>query len=285
MAYPVHESVGTASRYDGSASSITVPNPSGLTAGDEMCLFVFMYETGSTQTINTPSGWTSRQNSGSQFVSYACFTKTATAGDVSAGSVTITSTGGSDLMSASIHRITGAVLPSVAFLSEIDIKDDNSATLTHTTALTPTTAESLILVFFAGARASGSTGVPTISGYATTPSASYTEVADIGVQSGGLNLGHGVAWANYAGTTEITSRTATASQSFSRNDGSIIVIYSAPQNAQGTNATFAVSPSFFNENGVASTQGTNALLTVSPEMFDQSGEALQPTPWTTVTKS
>lgn len=241
MAFPILASTGTASRFNSALSSITVTNPTGLTAGDEMCLFVLLYETGSSQEITTPSGWTSRHNTAENFVSLACFTKTATAGDVSAGSVTISSTGGSDFMSASIHRITGAVNPTTAFSSEIDI-GDFTPSATFLTAITPVVDESLILLFFAGVD-NGLDDLPTAGSYTIVPSIALEEECDIGVGTGSAgSLGHAVAKGNYSGRTEITSRGATFSHNLTRKAGSIAVLYSAPQNASADISHIAITP-------------------------------------------
>jgi len=279
MANPVLASTSNASRNNTGSGTINVSNPASLTAGDEMCLFVTLYETGSGQTIATPSGWTSRHNVALNFVSRACFTKTATSGDVSAGSVTVSSTGGGDFMSASFHRITGSVAPSIAFSSE-----DDAGSAPYTTALTPTTLESLVLVFFSGA--DNSLGaVPTASGYSLTPTTSLTEVSDLGLRdASGDGIAHAVAQGAYDGTTEITARSVTFSEAVTRSPGSIIVIYSAPENATGTNALLSVSPTHLAQAGVAGTTGTNTLHAVSPTMFAQSGNGQRGTPWTNPNK-
>ena len=279
MANPVLASTSNASRNNTSSGNISVSNPASLTAGDEMCLFVTLYETGSGQTIATPSGWTSRHNVALSFVSRACFTKTATSGDVSAGSVTVSSTGGGDFMSASFHRITGSVAPSIAFSSE-----DDAGSAPYTTALTPTTLESLVLVFFSGADNSLE-AVPTASGYSLTPTTSLTEVSDLGLRDGSSDgIAHAVAQGAYDGTTEITARSVSFSEGVTRSPGSIIVIYSAPENATGTNALLQVSPTQFSQAGVAGTTGTNTLLDVSPTMFEQNGSGTSPTVWTNEAK-
>lgn len=276
MANPVHASVGTASRYDGSATSITVSNPSGLTAGDEMCLFVTMYETGSSKSIQTPAGWTGVYNDTADNVSRACFMKTATAGDVSAGSVTISSTGGSDYMSASIHRITGAVPHTISIFSEVDDSTFTpSATLT--TSLTPVASESLVLMYFHGGD-NALSAAPTASGYTSTPSVTFTEACDIGIKGGGTDgIAHAVAYGDYDGTSTITSRGVTFSETVTRGAcGGIIVIYSTPQNASGTATLLQGTPTFPAPTSGGGTSGTATLLTTTPSVQAPTSEVITP---------
>lgn len=241
-----------------------------------MCLFVVMYETGSAQSIQTPTGWTSKHNNLNNFVSYACFVKTATADDVSAGSVTISSSGGSDFMAASLHRITGALAHTVSFKSEAD---DGTFTpsASFTTDLTPDANESLVLVFFGGGDTTLSS-TPTASNYSTTPSTTLTEACDLGVENSGSGIGHAVAYADYDGVSKITARAATFNENLDRaTPGSIIVIYEAPQDASGTAALLQATPAIFAPTTGGGTSGTAALLSATPTIPAPTSSVQDPT--------
>lgn len=277
MANPILQATTTAQVQN---APLVLTNPSGLAVGDQMIIFATLYETGSNQSINSLVGWTSQHNSENDFVSSACFTKTADASDVSAGSVTLTSTGGSDYFSGSFHRVTGAATGSEIAATEIDI---GSATpsVSYVTSITPPTNESLVIVCFSGADNSISTA-PTALSFSLTPSATFTKVADEGQQSGGgsgSGIAHAVAWADYDGVTEITARGATFSTDITRGNKGIIIVYSTPQDSSGTNALLESSPVFWEGNGSAGTTGTNDLLDSSPEMYGQNGSATQMTRW------
>lgn len=278
MALPVVASTNTATA-DG-ASSIVVTFPSGLASGDEMCINIGYYDNTSGRTASTPGGWTSRQNQTSGLGAksgLACFTKTATAGDVSAGSVTVSMNGSTSYIRASIARITGAVPATPIVGSEVD----TGTGFSYTTALTPVTNDSLMIASFTGAMTSGGAGSTTAGSYSSTPSATWTEIAEMhGGSAGNENMGFACAYAPYTGSTQWTNRSVTFSQSFSYAGIGIAIMYEGTQDATGSNTLLSVSPSFFTPAGRADTNGTNALLSVSPELFSQSGRVTGETAWT-----
>jgi hypothetical protein len=284
MAAPVVASYSTASNP--ASSTLVVTNPSGLTAGDEMLLNVSWYDTGSTRTLSTPSGWTARVNTVSDFVGAATFTKTASSGDVSAGNVTLSFSGAPEFNAASFLRITGAALGSEVAGSEVDSEAGPTGTTpSYTTALTPTSGESLVVVAFSGA-SNSLAGTPSVSSYATTPSVTFTEVADISSKSGADGIILGVAAGSYSGTSQITNRTATYSEEIERERYGTIVVYNAPQSVTGTPSLGTASPTLFTVAGLVGGSAFLGLESFSPTFFSVSGTgSSQQTTWTTVTKS
>jgi len=278
MAVPTYQSIGTVSRIAAS-TDVVIPKPSGVAVGDILVAYIG-YRESSVRTVNTLSGWTYLHGASATVGMYA-FWKTADSGDVSASNYTFTGSGNLTTASGCILRISGQATGN-EIVSEYDADNVTSTTLTYTTAVTPSTPESLITMAFVGRGASA----PTLSGYTTTPSATFTERADLGIEDGATDFFFGVATAPYTGTSQITSRGVTLSAA-SNTDGqvSIIVVVNAPLSATGTNALLSVSPAFFDENGVAGTTGSNTLLSVSPTMFGQNGTVSQPTVWTPQDKS
>jgi hypothetical protein len=273
-----------------SSSTLAVSHPSGLTAGDEMCLIVGWHDIGggTNRTITTPSGWTSRQSVSQDLTGMQLFTKTATAGDVSAGTTTLTFSGAYSEARASILRITGAPTGSLIAGTEIDTDTgptDN--TPDYTTAITPTTAESLIVIGFIATRTTLTGTAPTISNYRATPTVTFTEYADLGTGGGGSSsMAFGVAAAPYDGTSQFTNRGCdiTADQTMNREGHSVAIVYNSIQDGLGTNEFISVSPAFFAPTASADTSGTNALHTATPEFFSQSGKVKPETQWQNETK-
>ena len=251
MAFPVVQSSQQASDNDTGTSSITVTAPTGIETGDLLLLFVGYYETGTSRTITTPTGFaTLHKKEG--FEGAACYYKTAVLADESASDYTVSFSGTVDHKAVSIHRISGAAGSPVIADSEIDLEADNTGTDTvpvYTTAITPFTDESLVVFFLHGADNSISTPT-TISGYATTPSATFTEIADTGTRDG-LSNGNsiGVAAANYTGTTTITSRTATFSAEMSRDNNSILLVINGQQDATANVGRLDAAPELLGISG------------------------------------
>ena len=246
MALPIVASSST--KIDSSVTSTTVTFPSGLTAGDEMVINTgwSSISQGADRTMSTPAGWTSRHNAQSDRTGLAVFTKTATAGDVSAGSVSLTLSAAVDYVTSSILRITGAVSGSVISGSEIDSESaPTGASPSYTTSLTPASKNSLVVVSFMASTTSGAAGVATVGSYTSTPSLSFTEYADLGQGSGANDTAFGVAAAPTSNLTTITNRGATFSKNMTNERHGAIVIYTGAADETGTSAFTAASPEFF----------------------------------------
>lgn len=285
MANPQIRSVSS-TITDTDAASLVCTHPSGLTAGDFMLLFVEMYNGGSDQSILNISGWT---NVASASVTnrrrLRCFSKTATAGDVSAGSTTVTFSDICDKFAFGMLAITGqASGQEITVTVETDTFTASGTSISPTTASTPAVSESLVVSCFATYELA-LTATLTASSFSLTPTTTMTERVDVGNRDGlsdGISLF--IATGEYDGTTEITGRSVTVSESITGQGNSIFLLVNAPQNATGTNSLLSVSPTLFAPTVSAGTTGTNALLDVSPTHFNQSGTATAPTQWSNEAK-
>jgi len=288
MAYPsIRSSIPADTEIN--SGNISCTHPTGLTVGDLMVLFVSTFDPSGDGSITTPSGWTlqTKAEATNDYV-FAAYKKTAVSGDVSAGSTTVTFTAGTvDKSGYGMFAITGAAVGNEITVSEADDIASSSAvtTLNVTTALTPVVPETLVLSAFQIVDFDLS-AVLTASAFTLTPTSTMTERVDVGdrdVRSDGFSLF--IASAEYAGTTEITSRSVTFSESVDPGASlSIILFVNATVDATGTNALLQVSPTQFSQAGVAGTTGTNTLHSVSPTMFAQSGNGQRGTPWTNPNK-
>lgn len=259
------------------AASITVTFPSGLTAGDEMQIELVWMNPSASRTVTTPTDWTQLQNSGLGLAGLASYVKTATAGDVSAGSVSVSLSGTTDHIRAFCLRITGT-----ADGSERTGTEQDSGAFPHTTALTPAVPETLVVYTIFGYKATGSAGsAGSASGYTTTPTVSFTEQHDISYFSGGgENFVFAVATGPYSGATQFTSRTVTITNGDIGSRLSNITIWNAPLNALGTAALLSADADFFAPSAVASALGTTALHTADADHFAPTAKGTAPTVWT-----
>jgi len=268
-----------------SDGSLTIPNTTPPVVGDFLVAFIGGYASGSSRTLGTtPSGWTLHSNiTGDEEVS-ACYTKTADAADVSAGTFgpfNLSST--ADVFIGTLIKVTNIATGQEVAGSEADSNTSGSS-ITATTNLTATTPDSLLLSMYFGADGDGS--VISIGTYVSTPSLTWTELVDLQGDNGTPVATLSVASAPNTGTSTITSRGATASANFNDTFDSIAVLLNGKQDVSGTNALHSVSPTHLAQAGVAGTTGTNTLLAVSPTMLNQSGLVIEtPTVWTPEVKT
>lgn len=278
MAYPTPVLVGSIVET-ASDGSINIPNTTPPVVGDLLVAFIAGYQSGGSRNIgSTPSGWTLRQSLSGDDNPIACFTKVATSGDVSAGSFTFTLSSTADVFSGAIVKLSNTASLDPVAGSEIDT---GTTSYTATTSLTATSPESLILAFYVDAQ--NTTGAGTLSTYVSSPSLTWSEILDLPGNSGAPSQSFAIASAQTS-TTTITSRGATQSNTPAQAK-SIALLANGLMNATGTNTLHSVSPTHFNQAGICGTTGTNATFEVSPTIPTQSGDALQPTTWTTITKS
>ena len=153
-------------------ASVVLTKPVGLTVGDLLVAGIFVAnQSGSTSSLNTPSGWTLQENveANTQF-ELAVYLKTAASGDVGASNFTFSSTNsGGFHMSGFLARVTD---PGI-IAGESSAANENVDNVTLPT-FTPTRTNTLFLAF----AASVSTGIPSISGVAlTTNNPSWTQQA------------------------------------------------------------------------------------------------------------
>lgn len=288
MAYPTLRTP-TSNATTTPATSIVCTHPTGLTAGDLMTLFVGTLNYSDDHSISTPSGWTviEYQQINSSQLNFAGYEKIATAGDVSAGSTTVSIVNGTpNILAYAMLAFSGTATGSEVTPHESETQTLNSTSMTTSLALTPITSESILVTAFYISEDTLSAAI-TASSFSLTPTTTMTERVDVGVRNGSSDgVSILIATGNYAGTTEITASSVTYSESLTTGGGMAITFLVNPQvNATGTNATFAVSPLLSTQNGVAGTVGTNTLLAVSPNLPTQSGVGTVPTVWTPVNKT
>lgn len=263
------------------STTVVIAKPTGLAVGSLMVAYI-VFHAGSTITMSTPSGWTSLlSNTGSTTRKLHVFTKVADSSDVAASNFTFTTSIASSYTLGVLVGCQGVASGSEITASELDTGGP-TASPSFTGASTPATTDSLILMSMAGW--DSDTGAISVSGYATTPSKTWTELADLAVDSAAVDPFVAVASATSGTTSQITNYSATLSASKTTVNGTIIIVR-PPTNATGTNALLSVSPTQFSQSGSAGTTGTNALLEVSPTMFDQSGKATSPTQWINESKA
>jgi len=283
---PVIQTVSTASASQ-TGSTLAVSFPSGLTAGDEMLMVVTWYATAA-RTLTAPSGWTAVKAYGDGTIRFEhnVYRKTASAGDVSAGSITLSWSGTIVARTAGILRITGQVVGTEIAFSEIDsgFGGGTGTTPSYTTNITPTFTDSLIIQTGGAAETSGS--ARTFSGWTTTPSVTLTEQVDVGAAYSGDNVATGIAAGAYSGTSNFTSRGFTLSSSISGSNrlAGTFIIYNPVQNASGTPTPLVVSPTFFSVSGLVGGSAIIPLFVVSPTLFSVFGNAKTSTIWTGKTK-
>ena len=278
---PVVESVSSVSRFLSSSGTVTVTKPTGVEVGDLLIACHSFYETGSSESIITLSGWTQIASSYNSFIQIASYYKIADAGDVSASDYTWSSTGGADNWSVGMLRISGVAPTDTIQASESDLIADGSATMTATTALTPFTANSLI-IFYAGIGDTTISGTASFSGYTTTPSLTWTEQVDEGhsnASSDGTIIAIATA-TNDSDFTEITSRSVTFSENAWRTGATGMIIVNTANSFYGSTALLATTPTEFSNSPVGDTNTTSSLLEVDTTEQSQSAKGTAPTQWT-----
>ena len=264
----------TVTTSSANAASLTITKPTGLAVGDLLVAFITAIAGGAFP-IDTPAGWTmTLYDSNSSTRKFGVFTKVADSSDVAAANFTFTTSGGASAMVGVLVRCSGVASGSEITASEFD-ETFTTSSPSFTGASTPATTDSLVLMAMTGW---DNGGLITVSGYASTPSKTWTELADLNINQGTIDPFLAVASAQSGSLTQITAYSATLSATPDTCDGALIIIR-PPTNATGTNALFSIAPAFFDENGRADTRGTNTLLEVSPTINTQNGRATSPTQW------
>lgn len=286
MAIPVVESSSTGSST--ASSSVTIAKPTGLVVGDLLLVTLAASDiSAENRTWSTPAGWTAIEVGGTTSNSVpAAYYIVATSTETAASNFTFSMSGTTTSISGCLMRISGQNASPIGD-SEIDQTSGSVTAMTFTTALTPVSPNSLLIFSYTAAGNAFAGGTPAMGSYVSTPSETWTEVADVGIKDG-LDDGHGfgVAQADYedTGLTEITSRGATVSLTANIASASIAIAVSGTYDQTGTNALLEVSPTQFSQAGRADTNATSALHEVSPTLLTQSGAFTTPTVWTNETK-
>lgn len=283
MATPVATVVGSTVETS-SDGSITIPNTTPPAAGDFLVVFISAYASGGSRTLgSTPSGWTLRSNLSGDEEPSACYTKTADAGDVSAGTFgPFALSGAADVFVGVCIKVTNVASGSEVAGSEIDSNDSGSS-ITATTNLASTTPDSLLMAMYFGADGNGTP--ISIGTYVSTPSLTWSELVELQGDNGTQVLTMSVATAPNTGTSAITSRGATAGANFNDTFDSIAIMLNGRNDASGTAALHSADADFFTTNGSSGTSGTAALHSADADFFSTSGAGYAPTRWTTSTKS
>lgn len=261
------------------STSVVITKPTGLAAGDLMVGYLITHA-GSAITFTTPSGWTSLLSDTSASTrKFSVFTKVADSGDVAASNFTFSTSIASNYTLGILTACQGVASGSEITASEIDTgASGTSISLTGTS--TPATTDSLVLMSISGYITDG---VANVGSYTSTPSKTWTELAEVTVDSGVIDPFVAVASATSGSTSQITNYGATLSTSKGDVQGTLIIVR-PPTDATGTNALLSVSPTLFSQNGSSGVTGTNALLSVSPTHLDQSGSATSSPVWSNDTK-
>lgn len=273
MATPVPTLVGNVTA-DGTGT-ITIPNTAPPAVGDLLVAFVGAYQSGGSRTWGTPAtGFSGLEETTTNSHIIALYLKVATAGDVAAANFAFTVSSASDVVAGALFKVTNFAATPTGTDSEVD--SNASASFTETTNLTPTQIESIIMVLYSNAQNDSSGGL--LSGYASTPSLTWSELLDTPNNSGSAAMGFGVAYANISGLTTITVRTATSTSTPSETS-SIALIINGLQNAAGTAALLVATPVIFAPTAQADTNGTSVLLEANPVIFAASGDVSNSTQW------
>lgn len=259
MGIPVVESVGTGTREDTSAT-LTITKPASVAVGD-LLVAIIGWRNGVSRSLSTLSGWTALNVSGSDVYGLGSFWRIADAADVAASDYTWSMSGNTSWMSGAILRISGQATGNEINGNESDTASESDTTISFTTAATPVSSSSLIIMAI-----SGISNV-NLSAYSTTPSATFTEQADLPL----AQLLFGVATAPYSGTTQITSRDFTTSGSVTTPQISVFLFVNGVVDASGTNALLSADADFFAPAASSGTSGTAALLSADADHFAVSG--------------
>ena len=275
MAFPVLESSTQV------ANSLTITAPSGIEVGDLLLFFVGYYETGGGRLMGTPTGFTTLHKTGDSFEGVGCFHKIAVTADTTAPNYSITFDGGVDHIGMSMHRISGVGNTTGIRASDFKVSASNTGTTTtpiYASSMTPLTDDSLAVVMFMGS-STNMGSVQTLADYAITPSATLTERADVGEESGTDGVTIGVATGNYSGLAPITSRTATFSTSQMTSDqNSIAVLINGTQSASTEVSHLDSLPTVYGLVGTNNVAADVPHLAVEPTINGLSSKKT-PTPW------
>lgn len=261
-----------------SVSSIVNTKPTGLAVGDYMVHYCW-YIDGTVNSYTTPSGWTSlgQIDSVSGARKFGVFAKVADSGDVAASNFTVSISATCDAVCGILLRISNVG----RFDSlELDATNPISATMSFTGTSTPVASDTLVLL---GLAYRSGAGLTTVSSYTTTPSNTFTEVADIVTDFGVEDPGLAVARATTSSLSQITAYGATISASKDYHVGSILLL-SPVTNATGTSTLVTTTTQTFSSGGTATATGTSVLAEATSLANTQTGRGETPTQWSNESK-
>lgn len=294
----VVESTSTATVSN--STSVTVTKPTGVASGD--LLLIATHKTADS-TDATCSGFTLATSNwynasgGLPDVGNTLLYRIADASDVSAANYTVNHSSSQDSGTVAMFRVSGWVTGNPVFATAVASASQDAASYTLTASglsITRQTDSALLLLLSSFHSNNSPYSTSTSSGYSVTSGVAnptWTEVCDSTITMyGGLdNCSFACAYATTTNQTDITAFSidgATDTGGTEDSETALLVVILEPKGFTGTNATLTVSPTIFTNTAVeVGNVGTNATFAISPNLPTQSGEALQPTPWTTVTKS
>lgn len=258
---------------DFAEGAITVDYPSGIAEGDLMVL-VLMYH--QSDTMSTPSGWTDVSGSavfagGDVDVYPKVYKKVVSAGDVSAGSLSVDVDDTSGKLAYVCFRISG--YNTTTSTEQVDSGDDTSTGVTrsHTVSITPSTSGSLLIVIAA------LESDETISNYTATGSPTFTEVFQHD-RDGADQIS--VVYAQVNSTSEITTLGCTSSSSITRSQ-QLGFIVRTRVDSDATPTFVSSNQSLFSPAGRADTNGTISFVeSDGHSVFSPEGDYTTPTVWT-----
>lgn len=252
---------------DGAAWSVTIPKPSGLTAGDYM---VAIIGTSSNDAVQSVSGWTSL---GSQLqgtdARLTLYGKTADSSDASATDFTFAVHSGNgttnDGMGGCIVAISGT--QPVTSTSFLDFGTDaDGGTMTYTGGITPSVADSiLIMATFGQGSVAG-----TVSNYAiATDNPTWTERFDDTEAVGTSDYIMAVATAPRSQTTATGDFTLDYSTTGYGSAGALIAVLEAQSTTQ--------TPAVITATATVQAPTVSAGATVSPAVITATSSVQAPT--------
>lgn len=293
----------TSSVTTNNAATLTLTKATGVASGDLLLIIASKFQdsaitiSGFTEILPVPN--TVGGDTAERQLYLSMFYRIADASDVAAANYSINVGGGDDGGCACMLRVTGWTSGNPIYSSAnttgtfATVGGPSSLSQSSLTLTRP--SGQLLIQAYALNNTDGGTSIFSFSNYSITSSdsnPSWTEVRDAGAtvnQGNDTATNHlAVAYAITTDTSTITAYGADFTESTSDNTGfgQFLAVLCEPSSATGTNALLEVSPTIFTNAGVeVGGTGTNALLQPTPQIFSQSGEALQPTTWTTITKS
>lgn len=270
-----------------SGISITITKPTGLQVDELLVCVASSSLLGTPETIDVASGWSNAtiataDNTTDTATSVRVQYKIADSADVAASNFTFSSTYTS-LKAGVLLRVSGIRTTGTLGVVDADVYNSTATTaISFTSTITPAQNGSLIIMGFSAARV-GAAGAGSIGSYTSTPTNTWTEILDYGVDSSSTDPITGVAYTIQSTAAQLTNYSATLSLSRTLHAGVLATFYPVVD-ATGTNVLHSVSPSFFSQAGRGDTNGTNALLEVAPTHFDQAGRATTPIQWSNEAK-
>lgn len=275
--------VESSAQADYNSSSVTITKPTGLTVGDLMVATIAGEDNAA---LTTLSGWTALQTDTTIAATVSVQYKIADSSDVAASNFTFTNSNSKN-MAGAILRISGHA-PTALFSDSgkkvTENTDVGSFSFSGDTISPRTDAELIIVLCSANqATAVGTAGNPDINGTDPTWTNFFNHNRD---QGGGTDFSIGRAWYGTQTTAaDITTMTAALTDDTTTDQAIAIATLSPQQNASGTHAFLASTPTFFDETDQIGVTGTHSLLAPTPTFTAPTVTATAPTQWQKPTKN